>query len=239
MPPARRQAHGLPQGPSPAVPLQLTDAGRTFLRGARLTPREAEHAARSARHASLGEIGHLRLGFVDSAIYTYLPGLLSEFRARYPDVDVELIELPSRAQPNALIDDRVDVNLVREPIASEEVVVLVLSTGAPAGRDEITLAELVDEPLILFDRPNDPRTHDRLVPLLQDAGSGRARRLGSLGGVSTITRLIGVSAQLAGILRRGQSDRCPFSPGGGAVRTTVLYAERWVAAQRARTLPFS
>jgi len=159
--------------------VQLTDARRTFLQGARLTLRDAEHAVRAARRAHLGEIGHLRLGFVDSAIYTYLPGLLSEFRARYPDVDVELVELPSRAQPQALIDDRVDVSLMREPIpdtldsfsiAREEVVVLVPSTHALAGRDEISLSDLVDEPLILFDRPNDPRTYDRLLPVLHDAG---------------------------------------------------------------------
>src|SRR5919199_1300588 len=52
--------------------VQLTHAGRAFLPEARLTLAQAERARRAAQRAARGEVGRLRVGFVEAATYSGL-----------------------------------------------------------------------------------------------------------------------------------------------------------------------
>src|SRR5438445_9645704 len=49
--------------------VRLTQAGEAFLDKARSTLAQANDAVRAAQQADRGEIGHLSLGFVTSALY--------------------------------------------------------------------------------------------------------------------------------------------------------------------------
>src|ERR671937_551105 len=60
--------------------VKLTDAGRTFLAGARRTLAELDHSLAEARRAAAGELGGLRVAFSWSARFETLPALGQAFR---------------------------------------------------------------------------------------------------------------------------------------------------------------
>src|SRR3954468_7827 len=74
---------------------------------------EVEDAARQARRVQRGEVGRLAVGFVGSAMYTFVPNLLRRFREHSPDVTLRLHELGTTEQLRQLEDGRLDVGFLR------------------------------------------------------------------------------------------------------------------------------
>ncbi|WP_432943065.1 LysR family transcriptional regulator [Kribbella sp. CA-253562] len=68
----------------------LTAAGESLLADARELLRRADDAVRDAQRTQRGELGTLRLRFVQSATFETLPKLLGAFRDRYPHVVLDL-----------------------------------------------------------------------------------------------------------------------------------------------------
>src|SRR5918999_1297293 len=64
---------------------QLTSAGAAFLTEARAILVRTDNAKQRAQRAARGEIGVVRLGFVQSATYDALPRLVRQFPAECPD----------------------------------------------------------------------------------------------------------------------------------------------------------
>ena len=60
--------------------VELTAAGAAFLERAREILAAVEDAARQARRVQRGEVGRLAVGFVGSAMYSFVPELLRAFR---------------------------------------------------------------------------------------------------------------------------------------------------------------
>lgn len=102
--------------------VELTDAGRLFLDEARSALANLEKAATAGRRIARGEVGWLGIGFVGTATYRYLPAILSEFRQRYPDVELVLRELVTARQADALREKRIHVGLARPAIHEEDLV---------------------------------------------------------------------------------------------------------------------
>jgi DNA-binding transcriptional LysR family regulator len=73
-------------------------AGQTLLVEARATLQQAEQALQRTREAAAGQSGSLRVGYVGSALYGRLPGLIRCFRQQYPQVQLHLQEATSRQQ---------------------------------------------------------------------------------------------------------------------------------------------
>src|SRR5829696_2311030 len=74
--------------------VELTPAGRAFLPEARQTLSQAERAQRTAQRAGRGEIGRLRVGFVEAAAYSgILPDVLGFFRMHLPNIGLSLFEM--------------------------------------------------------------------------------------------------------------------------------------------------
>ncbi|NEQ24050.1 MAG: LysR family transcriptional regulator, partial [Microcoleus sp. SIO2G3] len=68
--------------------VQLTTAGRVFLRESRRILAQLEQAIETGKQASRGELGQLIIGFVSSAAYSVLPKILSHFRRQLPTVEL-------------------------------------------------------------------------------------------------------------------------------------------------------
>ena len=85
--------------------VELTAAGRAFLPEARLTLAQAARAQRTAERAARGEIGRLRVGFVEAATYSrVLPEVLGFFRMHLPNIGISLFEMDAHAQADAFRD---------------------------------------------------------------------------------------------------------------------------------------
>lgn len=96
--------------------VRLTRAGQAFLVDARRLLQQAERATLAVRRVSAGTGGVLRAGFTGASVHSGLPLVLATARSLLPDVDVELRELVTMDQVEALSDGSLDLGMVRPPI---------------------------------------------------------------------------------------------------------------------------
>ncbi|MDR9752560.1 LysR substrate-binding domain-containing protein [Pseudomonas sp. SZMC_28357] len=98
--------------------VSLTEAGAALLGDAEATVRQFEMAQRNAQRAGRGDIGHIELGYVASAVYS---GLLQKqvqaFVSDYPDVSLNVRETPMASLPAMVLEGRFDLGYVRCPMA--------------------------------------------------------------------------------------------------------------------------
>ncbi|MGH3758864.1 LysR family transcriptional regulator [Actinophytocola sp.] len=188
----------------------LTPAGEIFLTAAREIVRHADEAARDARRAHRGELGTLRLRFVQSATFEALPRLLVAFRTAHPDVTLDLETMTTLGQVAALRDGHIDVGLLRPPISepalttrviSRDPLVAALPAEHPlAKRRRLPLAALADEPFVLYTRAYGPSVQDAIIGHCMAAGFS-PRIVQEAAGVQTIVSLVaaglGVSLLIA------------------------------------------
>jgi len=101
--------------------VSLTEAGAALLIEAEATVRQFESAQRNAQRAGRGDIGHIELGYVASAVYS---GLLQKqvqgFAAQFPDVSLNVRESPMASLPNMILEGRFDLGYIRCPLALPE-----------------------------------------------------------------------------------------------------------------------
>jgi DNA-binding transcriptional LysR family regulator len=162
--------------------VRLTATGRVFLTHARQALAEAEHAVRQARLAQSGRAGTLNVGFVETATYSgVLPAIFREFRARTPEVQLELHALNSVEQWRALDRETLDVGFVyyRPPdsqrlewraITTDRVVLAVPSEHKLARAPRVRLRDLRTEPFIWIPRSVSPGYYDAISEPLRRAG---------------------------------------------------------------------
>ena len=158
----------------------LTPAGIVFQAHALRILQDVDDAAVAARRAHGGEAGWLGIGFSASASYDVLPDVLRAFREAYPDVELRLYELNAAEQAHALRDGKIHLGLarpsieepglVRETITREPFVVALPSSHPRAARADLDLADLADEPFILFPTLPKPSYGDSVLQVCGEAG---------------------------------------------------------------------
>jgi DNA-binding transcriptional LysR family regulator len=145
----------------------LTEAGRLFLKEARRTLEQAQHAAVVARRAGRGEIGRIEIGYsADVSYFGVLSKTLREYRRQVPDVDLGLHELHPSSQIAQLLENRIQIGVLASFIGTpawklpgeldairlmEWPIRLALPVDHPlAQRTRIPREALADEPFILY-----------------------------------------------------------------------------------------
>jgi DNA-binding transcriptional LysR family regulator len=140
--------------------VSLTEAGRAFLAEARKLVVSADRAPLTARRIAAGRAGVLRIGFTAASGFSLLGPLLAEIAEGLPDVDVDLQELVTGEQVQALRDGDLDLGLARPPfdttvLESHLLFSENLRLAVPAGHAldrltrPVTAADLRDTPLIM------------------------------------------------------------------------------------------
>jgi DNA-binding transcriptional LysR family regulator len=179
--------------------VELTAAGQAFFIRAREILDAVEDAARQARRVQRGEVGRLAVGFVGSAMYSFVPELLRTFRDHAPDITLRLNELGTSEQLRQLEDGRLDVGFVRVPRARpelrietvvEEPVVAALPDAHPlATHPLLKLADLEGEPLVLLTRAGAPGLREALAPAIDRLG-GEERIVQEVTETQTVVGLV-------------------------------------------------
>lgn len=134
-------------------------------------------------HAQLlagGMEGWLNFGYVGSAMQNVIPELLVRFRAEYPNVHYGLEALDNQVQIDKLLAREIDIGFVRmEEIPPElehrqvfvDTFSLVLPADHPLTAEAFTsLAQLRDEPFILFDPAYSQPYYEKVLQLFAEAG---------------------------------------------------------------------
>ena len=141
--------------------VSLTEAGAALVIEAEATVRQFESAQRNAQRAGRGDIGHIELGYVASAVYSgALQKQVQAFAGQYPDVSLNVRESPMASLPNMILEGRFDLGYIRCPLAlpegiesvrlTDEGFVLALPADSWLNRlPEINSAHLQNENFIL------------------------------------------------------------------------------------------
>jgi DNA-binding transcriptional LysR family regulator len=159
----------------------LTDAGRAFLERSRTILGAVEEAREVARGAEQGTRGRFEVGFISSASLSLLPPSIRLFRERFGAVELELKELTSAQQIDALYEGGIRAGLVRlplrapgirfEPVLEERLVVAMPSGHALEELERVPLQAVADLPLIFFTRQLIPGFHAQIVELFRRVGA--------------------------------------------------------------------
>jgi len=161
----------------------LSEAGRLFLEEARQVLAQVDKAADVARRAQLGELGEMKIGFTSSAPFnSSIPKAIYSFRQRFPAVHLNLQEMSSRDVADALLDESIEVGLMRPLplpdtlVATElfrEPLVAVVNADHPLAQGSaqgLQLAALANEPFVFFPRSYGSGLHAQLLNLARAAG---------------------------------------------------------------------
>lgn len=173
-----------------------TTVGRAFLREAQVAVRAARRATATAQ-AGAGELtGELSVAVQMGFGARQLPGALGALRARFPRLEVTVIEEPGAAELERLCKRGVlDLALMgaceRSPANAhhlgDEEFVVVLSEGHPQlASERVELGALAGEPWVRFDR--DSALDAVLLYALRDGGLGEAVTVARVSQIATAVR---------------------------------------------------
>ena len=139
----------------------LTPAGVAFLPDARRIVALAESAALTVRRVPAGDLGTVVVGFTAASAHAVLPRLLEQTRSILPDVKLELREMVSSVQVEALMSGEIDLGMARPPLKRPGIVsrpllheqlVAALPAGHPLADQvrELTLNDLDGQDFVMY-----------------------------------------------------------------------------------------
>jgi len=157
----------------------LTDAGCGFLSAARRVLEQAAAAVDAAHQANNGELGTIRVGF-GKGLGDAVSLAINQHIRWFPDIEVDVRDILSGHQSEALLSRKIDVGFTHGQLASLDIasevlfregLSVVLSRANPlARRPYLRLRELSEQTLLLLDRSMSPRFHDLALLLYRNAG---------------------------------------------------------------------
>lgn len=211
---------------------RLTEVGGLFLPEARTVLERAEQAVHTVKRAARGEVGSLSLAFLSVTTNHLLQPIVRAFRERCPDVELAVEDVGIAELVAGIRAGRYDAGFTRPPLVEglasrtlrTERVCAVLPCGHPlAGREQLRLAELADEPWVLTDRSAWPpwdREHDEDFRAAGFTPNVVQR-------ASSVRHLLGLVAAGVGVSRLTESARRPgvvFVPlAGESAKTEVVW----------------
>lgn len=155
----------------------LTPEGSQLLEDAHRVLAEAEHLQRAAASLTAGTVGHLRIGFAFSVLTWGFARHLRRFHARYPEVTLDVTQMPVAAQEDALAANTIDVGMAVGEVnvphvlvtrLAREPLVAVLPVEHPlADRQTIDLRDLAGDDFVGF---STSQIHDYIARACITAG---------------------------------------------------------------------
>jgi DNA-binding transcriptional LysR family regulator len=159
--------------------VSLTASGAEVVAQARRVLAEARSLTRLAAGLHAGTRGSLAIGAVGSAFYQALPELLGPARTQLPDLDLQMSEIETPGQVDALLAGELDIGFLRPPVDrrlharivwQEPLVVAVPATHRLATRAHVRAAELADQPVVFFPRDRGPGYWDEVNKVFGSVG---------------------------------------------------------------------
>lgn len=160
-------------------PLRLTDAGRLFYEQAIQILGRIEQMKLATQQLGQNQRHVLSIGFVASALYGKLPLLIRRLRQQDPELDIQLQELTSMQQIEALKTGRIDIGFgrirshdpaVERIVLFEEQLMLALPPSSELGTDSapVSLHCLAGKTLLVYPKEPRPSFADHILSILDD-----------------------------------------------------------------------
>lgn len=139
----------------------LTPAGVAFLPDARRILQLAEGAALNVKRVPAGDLGTVVIGFTAASAHPVLPRLFDAARQQMPDVKLDLREMVTAAQIEALMTGELDLGMARPPLkrpglVSRPLLHEQLIAALPAAhplvevRRQLTLNDLDGQDMVMY-----------------------------------------------------------------------------------------
>lgn len=156
--------------------VRLTDAGTVFLAEVRQILTHADQAVHVAREAAKGRRGRLVVGYFAPIFMGLMPGSLKAFREKFPEVEVELVEMPIADQLAALDAGTIQIgftvarglplppSLANVAVARSPVRIIMGRSHRLARKPRIKMAEAAQEQLLCFSvKKGTPSVHAEII----------------------------------------------------------------------------
>ena len=163
--------------PSGTVP---TTIGTAFLEQARIALREADWALEIAHAAVTGMAGRLKVATASGAMFSLLPMLLRDFRAKYPGIALTIQNLTPDDQIAHIAEGAVDVGFTRispcspsvtlKLVLAEPYLVALPSKHHFASRKSLRLKDLSSELFVMLGPEGSAGFHHEVLALCEAAG---------------------------------------------------------------------
>ena len=158
----------------------LTPAGAAYLVEVRAVLERVDRAATVAQSVASGQQGRLDVGFAGSMVFRDLPRIVQTFGCRLPGIELNLSEMSSSEQVQALLHRQIDAGFINaatvppaldcRTLVPDHFVCCLPNTHALAGQKQVPLSELAHESFVMFARHVAPANHDNVIALFQRAG---------------------------------------------------------------------
>ena len=159
--------------------VRLTHAGTIFLEESRAVLQRAEQAVRSAKDADAGRTGTVRLG-IGLGLGETASRVINRHLQHCPNIEIDVVNLPSGMQSDALIAHKIDVGFLRPPIDERQLMShrirterlsVVLRRSSPlALHQRLSLRQLAKETLLLIAPEISPGVYEKTLALYRVAG---------------------------------------------------------------------
>jgi DNA-binding transcriptional LysR family regulator len=129
-----------------------------------------------------GEVGTLTIGFFVGSTVSFFPPIMKEFKRRFQEVQVSLVEMPTAMHHKALQAGTIEVAFTRpappsdvatvhfEHLHSGQLSAVMPKSHPLAKKRSIFIRELADERFIMVDRNHSPFAFDKVITLCAEAG---------------------------------------------------------------------
>jgi DNA-binding transcriptional LysR family regulator len=160
---------------------RLMPEGEIFYADAVRILQQAETAILTAKRAAQGQVGRLSIGFIGSATLSFLPDLVRRYKLEYPDVKLALQDLYPVELDKACDRGEIDIAITRtlslersknrqSRVLLRDPLVAALPRSRKLKSKTIRLADLANEPFILFHRQGAPGVFDTIVGACRSQG---------------------------------------------------------------------
>jgi DNA-binding transcriptional LysR family regulator len=160
----------------------LTPAGVAFLPDARRILQLAESASLTVKRVPAGDLGTVVVGFTAASAHAVLPRLLDRTREQLPDVKLELREMVSSVQVEALMTGELDLGMARpplnrpglvsRPLLHEQLIVALPLEHPLAGiARQLTLSDLDEQDVIMYSPVQAKYFNELLISTFTIAGA--------------------------------------------------------------------
>jgi len=156
--------------------VRLTTAGTLLYSEARRIVRDLDSLFDAAQSAVRGEAGRLRVAVGIATVHSLVPPALRKFREAHPRVEIQIGDMSTPRQIEALLAGEVDVGFLRLPVRSLQLAVKrilkeqLTIAASSSFRGALTLENVAAEPFIMISREVSTTYFDHCIRLCGLAG---------------------------------------------------------------------
>lgn len=156
--------------------VRLTATGTLLYGEARRIVRDLDSLFDATQAAVRGEAGRLRVAVGIATVHSLVPPALRKFREAHPRVEIQIGDMSTPRQIDALLAGEVDVGFLRLPVRHAQLIVRkvlkeqLTIVASSSFRGPLTLEHIAQQPFIVIGREVSTTYYDHCMRLCASAG---------------------------------------------------------------------